>query len=112
MLDRELLDSLTEGDEQFARELVETFLRSSQGILEELSVSLESPGRFSSSAHALKGAGMSVGLTSLSSLAAKYEAIGKQGGDGQALSQGFQELQAETERAEAALNDYLKSSFG
>ncbi len=112
MLDRELLDSLTEGDEQFARELVETFLRSSRSLLEDLANCLESPQKFTSNAHALKGAGMSVGLTRFSSLAAKYEKIGKQGGDPGALSQGLEELKSEAVTAEAALRSYLENSFG
>ena len=112
MLDRELLDTLTEGDEDFARELVDTFLRSSRGILAKLSRSVDSSEKFASNVHALKGAGMTVGLTSLSNLAARYETLGKQGADPQVLAQGLEEIQAEAQTAERELQDYLQKAFG
>jgi histidine phosphotransfer protein HptB len=81
VLDRRRLRDLTDGDAEFERELLETFITSAKGLLGELRANLiaRNAAGISKEAHALKGVSLNVGATSLAKFAAALEATARTG---------------------------------
>lgn len=75
VLDRQRLRDLTDGDAEFERELLETFVASVRVLLGDLRASLmaRDPASVAKAAHALKGVSLNVGATSMAKCAAELE---------------------------------------
>lgn len=81
VLDRLRLRDLTDGDVEFERELLETFIESAKALFGELRAGLMSRNAASiaKGAHSLKGASLNVGANSLAKFAAELEMSAKAG---------------------------------
>ena len=81
VLDRLRLRDLTDGDAEFERELLETFLASVRVLMAELRAGLmaRNATTVAKEAHALKGASLNVGATSLAKFATKLEITARAG---------------------------------
>jgi HPt (histidine-containing phosphotransfer) domain-containing protein len=81
VLDRLRLRDLTDGDAEFERELLETFVASVRVLLGELREGLMTRNAvaISKDAHSLKGMSLNVGATSLSKFAAELEMSARAG---------------------------------
>lgn len=81
VLDRQRLRDLTDGDAEFERELLETFLVSVRGLLGDLRAALmaRNPVSVAKEAHTLKGVCLNVGATSLANCAAELETAARAG---------------------------------
>ena len=88
MLDREHLRELTDGDAEFERELLGCYKDSARNILADLRASLSAgdPAGIAREAHALKGASLSIGATSMAQCAAEIE-IAARAGDARRASE-------------------------
>jgi HPt (histidine-containing phosphotransfer) domain-containing protein len=80
-LDRQRLRDLTDGDVEFERELLETFVASVRVLLGDLRASLmaRNPTSIAKDAHALKGVCLNVGATSMAKCAAELETAARAG---------------------------------
>lgn len=112
ILDRELLDALSDGDKEFTRDLFDTFLKSGRQhmVLIDRGVESGDTSSFVTEVHALKGASASLGLVQLSDLAAEIERAAK-GGDIELCRQNRQALNEAFAAAEQALRRYLREGF-
>lgn len=81
VLDRARLRDLTDGDAEFERELLETFVASARVLLAELRAGLVSRNAVAvaKEAHALKGVSLNVGATSMAKFAAELEMSARAG---------------------------------
>lgn len=81
VLDRSRLRDLTEGDAEFERELLETFVASARVMLAELRAGLMARDAvaIAKEAHALKGVSLNVGATSMAKFAAELERAARSG---------------------------------
>jgi HPt (histidine-containing phosphotransfer) domain-containing protein len=81
VLDRNHLRALTEGDQEFERELIDAYRQSATDILELLRAHVAS-GNLDGvrrEAHALRGASLNLGATSLAKCCAEIEAAARAG---------------------------------
>ena len=81
VLDRLRLRDLTDGDAEFERELLETFVSSARALMAELRAGLMARNAMAvaKQAHTLKGMSLNVGANSLAKFAAELEAAGRAG---------------------------------
>ena len=81
VLDRQRLRDLTDGDAEFERELIETFVASARVLLAELRAGLmaRNAAAVTKDAHALKGVSLNVGATSMAKCAAELEMAARAG---------------------------------
>jgi HPt (histidine-containing phosphotransfer) domain-containing protein len=81
ILDRLRLRDLTDGDAEFERELLETFVASARVLLAELRAGLmaRNAAAVAKDAHSLKGVSLNVGATSLAKCAAEIEMAARAG---------------------------------
>jgi HPt (histidine-containing phosphotransfer) domain-containing protein len=81
VLDRPRLRDLTDGDAEFERELLETFVASARVLLAELRAGLMARNAVAvaKEAHSLKGVSLNVGATSLAKCAAELEMSARAG---------------------------------
>jgi HPt (histidine-containing phosphotransfer) domain-containing protein len=81
VLDRLRLRDLTDGDAEFERELLETFVASARVLLAELRASLMARNAvaIAKDAHSLKGVSLNVGATSMAKCAAELELAARAG---------------------------------
>jgi HPt (histidine-containing phosphotransfer) domain-containing protein len=81
VLDRLRLRDLTDGDAEFERELLETFVASARVLLAELRAGLmaRNTAAVAKDAHSLKGVSLNVGATSLAKCAAEIEMAARAG---------------------------------
>jgi HPt (histidine-containing phosphotransfer) domain-containing protein len=81
VLDRLRLRDLTDGDAEFERELLETFVASARVLLAELRAGLmaRNTASVAKDAHALKGVSLNVGATSLAKCAADLDMAARAG---------------------------------
>jgi HPt (histidine-containing phosphotransfer) domain-containing protein len=81
VLDRLRLRDLTDGDAEFERELLETFVASARVLLAELRAGLmaRDASAVAKDAHALKGVSLNVGATSMAKCAAELETAARAG---------------------------------
>jgi HPt (histidine-containing phosphotransfer) domain-containing protein len=81
VLDRLRLRELTDGDADFERELLETFVASARVLMAELRAGLmaRNAAALAKDAHSLKGVSLNVGATSLAKLAAELEMAARTG---------------------------------
>jgi HPt (histidine-containing phosphotransfer) domain-containing protein len=81
VLDRLRLRDLTDGDAEFERELLETFVASARVLLAEVRAGLmaRNAAAIAKEAHALKGMSLNVGATSLAKCAAELEIAARAG---------------------------------
>ena len=81
VLDRLRLRDLTDGDAEFERELLETFVASARVLLAELRAGLmaRNAAAVAKGAHTLKGVSLNVGATSLARCAADLEMAARAG---------------------------------
>jgi two-component system sensor histidine kinase EvgS len=103
-IDLVALRLLTNGDAEFERELVQTFIASGNSTLEEIRVALTDNDvpRIKQAAHAVKGAGASMHAEGVKLAAARLESAA-QPGTNQPLAELAQELGQAVERAIANL---------
>ena len=96
-------------DRRLERELLETFLEESPGMLAELTEALEAGDtvRVERLAHGLRGALASVSAGAATAAARELEQRARQR-DAQACRTAARALSAEVARLERALNDYLR----
>lgn len=99
-----LLESL-DGDEDFARELAETYIDSGHSLLSDLAAAVERGDcvTVGSTAHALKGASANMGASRVADAAAKLEAAARAG-----ETDRLETLAAELTRHLTAAADYLR----
>ena len=81
VLDRQRLRDLTDGDMEFERELLETFVTSVRSLLGELRAGLmaRNVAGVTKEAHALKGVSLNVGAVSMAKWAAELETAARAG---------------------------------
>lgn len=81
VLDRTRLRNLTDGDAEFERELLETFVASARVLLAGLRAGLmaRNAAVVAKDAHSLKGVSLNVGATSLAKCAAEIEMAARAG---------------------------------
>jgi len=81
VLDRLRLRDLTDGDAEFERELLETFVASARVLLAELRAGLMARNAvaIAKDAHSLKGVSLNVGATSMARCAAELELAARAG---------------------------------
>lgn len=100
-----LLESL-DGDEDFARELAETYIASGESLITELAAAVECGDcvTIGGTAHALKGASANMLASHVADAAAKLEAAARAG-----ETERLETLAAELTRDLSAAADYLRS---
>jgi HPt (histidine-containing phosphotransfer) domain-containing protein len=81
VLDRLRLRDLTDGDADFERELLETFVASARVLMAELRAGLmtRNAAAVAKDAHSLKGVSLNVGATSLAKFAAELDLAARAG---------------------------------
>jgi HPt (histidine-containing phosphotransfer) domain-containing protein len=81
VLDRRRLRDLTDGDAEFERELLETFVASARVLMAQLRAGRMARNAVAvgKEAHSLKGVSLNVGATSLAKLAAEIEMAARAG---------------------------------
>lgn len=81
VLDRQRLRNLTDGDAEFERELIETFVASARELLASLRSGLmaRNAAAVAKDSHALKGMSLNVGATSMAKWAAGLEMAARAG---------------------------------
>jgi HPt (histidine-containing phosphotransfer) domain-containing protein len=81
VLDRLRLRDLTDGDADFERELLETFVASARVLMAELRAGLmaRNAAAIAKDAHSLKGVSLNVGATSLAKFAAELDMAARAG---------------------------------
>lgn len=81
VLDRLRLRDLTDGDAEFERELLETFVASARVLMAEVRAGLmaRDAAGVAKDAHALKGVSLNVGATSLAKFASELEIAARTG---------------------------------
>lgn len=84
VLDRLRLRDLTEGDAEFERDLLETFVASARELMADVRAGLmaRDTASVAKDAHALKGVSLNVGATSLAKFAAELEMTARGGSVG------------------------------
>jgi histidine phosphotransfer protein HptB len=109
-IDEEFLTELLEGDQDFARELFETYTDSAESSLLEADqfLSSEDPSEVFRSFHTLKGASASVGLLGVRALAREFEIDAKMGHFDRCRTR-FSDLREAVELGKAALTEFLRS---
>jgi two-component system sensor histidine kinase/response regulator len=107
-VDLEALRVLADGDAEFARELICSFIDSGTAALQEIAQALarEDPRGIANSAHILKGAGATIQAAAVSLAAGRLEAAARSGGN-EPLAMLTEELQQEVSQA----IQYLQASL-
>lgn len=109
-VDMELFELLTDGDKDFALELVEMWETKSTEDLTLLNRALDSNDSDAvvKVAHSLKGASANLGAVTVQSAAKRLEAMGREGDLSMAASL-LERLAHEIERAKSVYQDYFSS---
>ena len=99
-VDLEALRVLADGDAEFARELIGSFIDNGTNALREIAQALacENPRRIADQAHSLKGAGATMQAAGVSMVAARLEAAARLGGN-ESLAPLVDELHVEVAQA-------------
>jgi HPt (histidine-containing phosphotransfer) domain-containing protein len=104
VLDRKRLRDLTDGDAEFERELIDTYKDSARNILIQLRANLSAGNALgvAREAHALKGASLNVGASSMARCAAEIETAAR-AGDARRASEKLDDLRGEEQALWAEL---------
>ncbi len=110
-IDLHAFADLTGGDQEFARELAQTFLQTSDEILAELghAAGQGNRGGVARAAHSLKGASANIHARPLKSLCAELESRGGELTDTELLQQ-IAKVASERQRVVAALQSFAEGA--